>query len=1103
MQRTFRIAVTAGGLTGLLAAGMLAGPTVAANAGQTTAPTPAVHLPISARQLLADRLQHMRLASATGSITGTAQAADGQPLASVCVSAYGSSGRSFAATKPDGRFLISGLKPGRYQVRYAGCGSTAQYLPEWYGGTAQRSASQSVVVTGAALRPLAPVTLRTQASTSVTADVINPSSQAMLIQSARTAFGMPSSGNGTPQVAPALAASAKAHISGVVTDPSGHGLKGICVQAFSYNGDGFSSAVTTKTGHYRTGRLPAGSYAVLFFADCGNKGNWEVQVYKNAPFTKPTLVHVRSGKTTSGIDAKLKLGGEISGTVTNRSGSKLSAICVQPVGSRKNLTALFVSGISVRGTYHLRGLPTGSYKLAFVPCRPSAYAEIWWPHAQSERSAKSIRLKARQIRSHVDEVMPIGGVISGTVTNASKAPLKGICVNIFTGSGNLGGIFVGFVENIATNAAGHYTIRGLSPGAYHVQFSLGCGNNGNYLSANYPGLVKVTYGQNKAGINVQLPTGSTLSGIVTSASTTGALRGICVEVSGANNNNYYDQVKTTSAAGTYKVDQLSPGTYYAEFSGGCGNSGSYAPQAYDNTNLFLPQLIKVTAAGQVITGIDAAMQPGATITGTVRGPRSQLLSGICVFANNAENGISGVTSSANGRYSIPNLQPGQYGVFFSPGCNNNADLTTASFGSQFNPPSVSAPAGTTSGIDGVLAAAGNISGKILTRSGKALQLGCATVTGLTRATELYSGFSSNLSGSAGKYEITNLLPGPYQVSFQPGCLSNSGYENQWFKDKPSPAGAVRVHVRADHTITGITSALVKGGSIAGTVTTAGKPLRNACVFAQNVTQFLDFGAANTNKAGKYVVPGLNPGKYEMEFYPCGEGSVALAQRVLTRLITVRAPHRTSGVNASLALGGKIRGRVLGGSPAVGQPAVCVVAFQVHGDAANIGLTNANGQFSITNLPAGKYLVDVGDTGCGEIISNLAPQWYLDAPTQAHASVVSVASGKATALSTVTLSTNGAITGTVTGPGNAAVAGICVTATSSLSPVPVLAVTGAGGAYSLLGMAPAKYRVEFSSGCGAAGYKTQWYSGKKSAGTATPVPVTADSTTTSVDASLQK
>lgn len=1113
MQRTFRTAATAVGAAGLVAAGLLAGPAMAANASQASAPSPAARLPISARQLQADQQLHKRAADASGAITGSALAADGQPLNDVCVSAYGPAGKSFASTRPDGRFLLSGLKPGIYQVRYAGCGSTAQYLPQWYGGTAERNASSSVLVRASALRPLAPVTMRTPAGQSVTADVINPASQATIVQSLRTALGMPAYGTGTDQAAPAVVAAAKrGSISGVVTNPSGHGLKGICVEALSENGSGFGYTTTGKTGHYRAGSLPAGSYVVFFIPECGNTGNWIAQVYKDAAFTKPTLVHVHRGKTTTGVNAQLKLGGEISGTVTNRRGAKLSAICVEPAGTGTNYAALFVSGLAEHGTYHLRGLPAGTYRLVFAPCGPSssAYAAIWWQHAESERSAKAIHLKSRQVLSHINAIMPIGGVISGTVTNSSNAPLKDICVNaVPSGSGSSGetGFFVsvgtGLSQEPITNAAGKYKITGLPAGSYQVQFSLGCGNNGNYVSANYPSLVKVKYGQTRAGISVQLPTGATLSGTVTSATSGKPIKGICADIESGANSNYYAPDVATSAAGTYKFEQMPAGTYYVGFSGGCGNPGSYAPQGYDNTNPFLPQAIKVTAAGQVITGIDAAMQPGATITGTVEGQHGQKLTGMCVYADSNAFESSGEVSSHEGRYSIPDLEPGQYQVYFGPGCNSNANLATVSFGSQLNPSEISAPAGTTSGIDGVLPAAGNISGKVLTKAGKAFEEGCVEVTGLNAATEADSGYGGGPNSSSGKYEMTGLLPGPYDVVFQPDCYSTSSYENQWYKDKPSPAGAVRVQVRAGRTTTGISSALVSGGSIAGKVTSAGKPIRNACVFAQSITQLADYGNGVTNKAGKYVVPGLNSGKYELEFYPCGEGSTTLAERVLTRVIQVTAPRRTNGINATLALAGKISGTVLGGSPAVAQPEECVDAYQVNGYGINEGFSGANGKFTISNLLAGKYLVYVGDTNCGLDISNLAPQWYPNEPTSAHATEVTVASGKVTALATVTLSTNGGISGSVTGPGAAAVAGICVTATSGLSPVPVVAVTGATGTYSLIGLAPATYRVEFSSGCGASGYKTQWWDAKNSAGKATPVAVTAATTKTDINAALQK
>jgi hypothetical protein len=79
----------------------------------------------------------------------------------------------------------------------------------------------------------------------------------------------------------------------------------------------------------------------------------------------------------------------------------------------------------------------------------------------------------------------------------------------------------------------------------------------------------------------------------------------------------------------------------------------------------------------------------------------------------------------------------------------------------------------------------------------------------------------------------------------------------------------------------------------------------------------------------------------------------------------------------------------------------------------------------------------------------------------------------------------------------------VTATTALSSVPVVAVSGAGGGYCLAGLAPSNYRVNFSSGCGASGYVTRWWNGKASAATANTVTVTAGITRTGINASLRK
>ena len=64
-------------------------------------------------------------------------------------------------------------------------------------------------------------------------------------------------------------------------------------------------------------------------------------------------------------------------------------------------------------------------------------------------------------------------------------------------------------------------------------------------------------------------------------------------------------------------------------------------------------------------------------------------------------------------------------------------------------------------------------------------------------------------------------------------------------------------------------------------------------------------------------------------------------------------------------------------------------------------------------------------------------------------------------------------------------------------------SGSKGTYQLADLAPGQYRVEFSSGCGAAGYLTQWWQGAASRQKATLVDVTTGTATTGISAALHK
>jgi len=63
--------------------------------------------------------------------------------------------------------------------------------------------------------------------------------------------------------------------------------------------------------------------------------------------------------------------------------------------------------------------------------------------------------------------------------------------------------------------------------------------------------------------------------------------------------------------------------------------------------------------------------------------------------------------------------------------------------------------------------------------------------------------------------------------------------------------------------------------------------------------------------------------------------------------------------------------------------------------------------------------------------------------------------------------------------------------------------GTSGGYSIGDLPAGQYRVEFSSGCGAAGYHAQWWKDRPSAQTATTVTVTAGTATTGIGAVLSK
>jgi hypothetical protein len=309
-------------------------------------------------------------------------------------------------------------------------------------------------------------------------------------------------------------------------------------------------------------------------------------------------------------------------------------------------------------------------------------------------------------------------------------------------------------------------------------------------------------------------------------------------------------------------------------------------------------------------------------------------------------------------------------------------------------------------------------------------------------------------------------------------------------------------------------ALGPGGKITGILTdkTTGRPLRDGCVETVSLNG-LYTSFTTTGKNGRYILNALNTASYRLEAGPCFTGGANLAEQVRPGAIGVTAGRTRSGIGLALTPGGSVSGTLLAGSPPEPQDMLCVdIVPKPGGLGSGIAISGQGGTFTATNVLPGRYTVFLGDPLCG---FGFASQWYDHRPTAATATTVTVRAGRTTRLARAALADDGQISGTVTGPapGHAPLTGACVTAVptgpgpAGTGPFgigqPVVTAVTSRGDYSVIDLAPGRYRVVFQSGCGVSGFATQWWRHAASKAKATVITVTAGAHLTGVSAALRR
>ncbi len=267
------------------------------------------------------------------------------------------------------------------------------------------------------------------------------------------------------------------------------------------------------------------------------------------------------------------------------------------------------------------------------------------------------------------------GFISGQVTNASTGePLYFIFVCAHDATTG---------ETVAcdeTEFNGKYEIS-LAEGEYKVEFQGGSG----YFTQWYNGkasfaegeVVEVESEEVTENIDAALVERyGKISGTVTDASNGSGIGGIRVCAQGRGET-YSGDCETTGPDGSYTLNYLGAGEYTVEFYSLYKYNESlekwelegpnYVRQYY-NGKLHREEADGVSVAeGSTTTGINASMQPGATISGTTTDAVSGGgIQGIYVCAWGATTTHSCSQTDKDGNYSIPALPADSYKVEFQP-----------------------------------------------------------------------------------------------------------------------------------------------------------------------------------------------------------------------------------------------------------------------------------------------------------------------------------------------------------------------------------------------------------------------------------------------------
>jgi hypothetical protein len=448
-------------------------------------------------------------------------------------------------------------------------------------------------------------------------------------------------------------------VSGAVRDVHGDPVADVVVGVCTAVDECFtSSGVSAADGSYVVRGLTAGSYYVQGYpdGDANVLSAWYAgtAVGSHAP---GDAVPIDVQADVSGIDFSMPEGLRITGTVKDPEGHPVAGVTVaadgRPIPSDGT------------GAFQIVGLAPGSYQLFVEPpdtgVFPSGYVADGIVQ-ESDEGATPVDVTTADVTG-VQITLFRGRTISGKVTAPAGTPIE------------VSALDASIRYTFRAAADGSFTVRGLYPGSYHLlfaipengvdsQFPYGIFNgNGKVLtSQDHPGVaINVTAG-NVGGISAVVPTLPSIQGTVRDAS--GPVKGAGVHLCDPDRG---CAAVHAAADGTFRARNVPPGSYTIQ-AGAAGHvviaysAGRSIPDGFAGTPVTM---------GTSTISVALVLPIGGTISGSVTGAGSVPLPGIDVSASPTSGGIwefgpGGAVTGADGSFSVPGLQDGEYVIQASP-----------------------------------------------------------------------------------------------------------------------------------------------------------------------------------------------------------------------------------------------------------------------------------------------------------------------------------------------------------------------------------------------------------------------------------------------------